>query len=394
MSTLDLRSRALAGDACALAQVLVSIPSVNPDLESDGAGEGAIAAFCAELLESWGLDVTLRDAAPGRPNVVGRLHGVGPTLLLNGHLDTVGVGGMTIDPFVADVVDGRLRGRGSCDMKGGVAALLAATHALLVTADDRPELIVALTADEENASLGMADLVDRGVHADVAVVCEPTGLAVMPAHKGFVWMEARFRGHAAHGSRPDVGVDAIRHAAQYLVSLDPLAHALTDGPTHPLLGHGSFHAGTIRGGRAASVYPEACTLVLERRTLPGEDPSEVVHPFREALTRLADADASVAADLEVTLERPGTEVPPDAPVVHGLLGALRAEGRSPQVKGMSAWVDAAYLNEVGIPAVCFGPGSIEQAHTADEWIDLEEITGCAEVLTRFARTLAKQARRH
>lgn len=383
------RTRAFGGDPHALAQALVSIPSVNPDLEAGGAGEGEIAAFCAELLASWGLDVTVTDAAPGRPNVLAHLPGNGPTLLLNGHLDTVGVQGMTIDPFGAEVRDGRLMGRGSCDMKGGVAALMAATHALLEHARDRPAIIVALTADEENASLGMASLVEAGIQADVAVVCEPTELAVMPAHKGFLWMEATFRGRAAHGSRPDVGVDAIRHAAHYLAGLDAHAEALTEGPGHPLLGHGSFHAGTIHGGQAASVYPEACTLVLERRTLPGEDHAEVVRPFRDALARLEQADPSVAGDLRVVLERPGTEVPADAPLVRGLSAALREEGRPARIEGMTAWVDAAYLNEVGIPAVCFGPGSIEQAHTADEWVELEEITACADVLTRFALSLAR-----
>ncbi len=387
MSTSDPRQGALGGNPHALARALVSIPSVNPDLESGGAGEGEVAAFCAELLESWGLEVAVDEVAPGRPNVVGRLRGNGPTLLLNGHLDTVGVHGMSVDPFAAEVLDGRLHGRGSCDMKGGVAALLAATHTLSEHPGDRPELIVALTADEENASSGMAALVDGDMEADLAVVCEPTGLAVMPAHKGFLWLEATFRGRAAHGSLPDVGVDAIRHAALYLASLDVHAQALTEVPAHPLLGHGSFHAGTIRGGEAASVYPETCTLVLERRTLPGEAHADAVGPFRDALRRLAADDASVSAELRVTLERPGTEVSTDTPLVQGLLSALRAEGRPASV-GMTAWVDAAYLNEFGIPAVCFGPGSIEQAHTADEWIDLEEITGCADVLTRFALNLA------
>ena len=393
MSGRDARTGARAGDPVDLARALVAIPSVNPDLEADGAGETEIAAFCAELLQGWGLEVVVSEAAPGRPNVLGRLPGQGPTLLLNGHLDTVGVGGMSIDPFGAEMADGRLRGRGSCDMKGGVAALLGATHALLaVPPGRRPNLVVALTADEENASLGMAALVEAGIRADLAVVCEPTSLTIMPAHKGFLWLEARFRGRAAHGSRPDIGVDAIRHAALYLAGLDDHARALGEGPPHPLLGHGSFHAGTIVGGAAASVYPEACTLVVERRTLPGESHADVVKPFHDALERLTATEPDARGELEVTLERPGTEVPVDAPVVAGLRSALSAEGRAAPVEGMTAWVDAAYLNEAGIPAVCFGPGSIEQAHTADEWIDVQEIEACANVLTRFARTLATKAR--
>lgn len=388
MTAVDGKEGAHSGDAVAIARRLVAIPSVNPDLERGGAGEAEIAAFCAELLEGWGFDVSTGEPVPGRPNVVASLRGTGPTLLLNGHLDTVGVAGMTIDPFGAELKDGRLWGRGSCDMKGGVAALLAAACGLVDTpASERPTLVVALTADEENASVGMASLVEDGVAADLAVVCEPTELAVMPAHKGFVWIRSLFRGRAAHGSRPELGIDAIRHAALYLAALEEHAAALRRGPGHPLLGHGSFHAGTIRGGAAASVYPESCELVLERRTLPTESVHDVVAPFREALDALVREHPDVVGDLTVTLDRPGTEVGEDTPLVQGLLAALAGVGASPEVRGMSAWVDAAYLNGAGIPAVCFGPGSIEQAHTADEWIDVEEIRLAADVLGRFARAL-------
>lgn len=388
MTPADRNEAVLSGDAVAIARRLVAIHSVNPDLESDGTGEAEIAAFCAELLEGWGFDVSSREAVPGRPNVVARLNGTGPALLLNGHLDTVGVAGMTIDPFGAELRDGRLWGRGSCDMKGGVAALLAASRALVdASVSERPSLVVALTADEENASVGMARLVEDGIAADLAVVCEPTELAVMPAHKGFVWIRALFQGRAAHGSRPELGIDAIRHAALYLTALEEHAAALRSGPAHPLLGHGSFHAGTIRGGAGASVYPESCELVLERRTLPAESVHDAVAPFREALETLVSDHPEIVADLAVTLDRPGTEVAADTPLVKGLLAALAEVGAPPEVRGMSAWVDAAYLNGAGIPAVCFGPGSIEQAHTADEWIDVEEIRVAADVLGRFARAL-------
>jgi acetylornithine deacetylase len=377
---------ARSGDPEALTQALVRIPSVNPDLEPGGAGEGDISDFCATLLQEWGLDTEVREAAPGRPNVVARLEGDGPTLLLNGHLDTVGVASMTIDPFGGARRNGRIWGRGSCDMKGGVAALLSATHAL-AREGPRPNLIVALTADEENASVGMSRLVASGLTADCAVVCEPTELSVMPAHKGFVWLRVSFRGRAAHGSRPDLGIDAVRHAARYLVSLDAHGEDLLRAPAHPLLGHGSFHAGTIAGGSAASVYPESCVLVLERRTLPNEPRSDVIAPFEVALRALAGEEPGLDASIDVTLERPGSDVPRDTPFVGMLLDALRSEGCSPEVRGMSAWVDAAYLNGIGIPAVCFGPGSIEQAHTADEWIDADQIGSCASVLARFGRSL-------
>lgn len=377
------------GDPVALAGWLVTIPSVNPVLEEGGAGETKIAAACAELLDDWGFETTVTEPEPGRPNVVGRLEGHGPTLLLNGHLDTVGVAGMTVDPFGAVVADGRMYGRGSCDMKAGDAALLAAAYRL--SADGpRPSLVIALTSDEEHASIGMADLVGGdGPGADLAIVCEPTSLRVMPAHKGFVWIRASFEGLAAHGSRPDIGVDAIRHAALYLAALDDYGARLRARPPHPLLGHGSFHAGTIRGGSAESVYPDECEVVLERRTLPGEEPKTVVGEFQAVLDTVLAAEPTAAASLHVTLERPGTEVPADHRLVQGLLSANQSHHVAAVVEGMTAWVDAAFLNEAGVPAVCYGPGSIEQAHTDDEWVDVGQIATCADVLESFARSLVE-----
>lgn len=382
---------ARGGDPVALARLFVSIPSVNPVLSPGGAGEEKMADAAADLLEGWGFQTEVYEAAPGRPNVVARLAGTGRTLLLNGHLDTVGTDGMTVDPFGAVIEDGRLVGRGSCDMKAGVAALMAAASRLSA-AGPRPSLVVALTADEEHASVGMAELVRlaEGTHlADMAVVCEPTSLRVMPAHKGFVWLRATFEGRAAHGSRPDVGVDAIRHAGLYLAALDRYAGELRERPAHPLLGHGSFHAGTISGGAADSVYPDRCELTLERRTMPGEQASAVFAEFQAILDALGEAEDEVRASLEMTLDRPGTEVEAESELVRGLLAAGSRRGIDPVVEGMTAWVDAAFLNEAGVPAVCYGPGSIEQAHTDDEWVDVDEIRACADTLETFARDLAE-----
>ena len=384
----EVGAAAAAGDPVALTRALVAIPSVNPTLAEGGAGEGAIASACAAWLTGWGLKVRVHEVMRGRHNVVAHLTGEGPTLLLNGHLDTVGVEGMSIDPFAATLSEGRVWGRGSCDMKAGVAALMAVA-ARLARSGPRPNLVVALTADEEHASAGMDALVRSGVKADLAVVCEPTGLAVMPAHKGFVWIEALFRGVAAHGSRPDLGVDAVRHAALYLAALDPYEAELVARPPHPLLGHASFHAGTIRGGTAESVYPDRCRLALERRTLPGESSAEVMAELRGVLEGLAARVPELDAALEVTLERPGTEVDVDSDLVRGLLRASAGHVVEPRVEGMTAWVDAAFLNEAGIPAVCYGPGDIAQAHTDDEWVTADDIAVCADVLETFARSLAR-----
>jgi acetylornithine deacetylase len=382
---------AQAGAPLALAQALVGIPSVNPVLAPGGAGEAEIGSRCAEWLRGWGFDTRVVEVAPGRSNVAAILQGVGPTLLLNGHLDTVGVEGMVVPPWGAVVKNGRLYGRGACDMKGGVAALMAAA-CRLARSGPRPNLVVGLTADEEHASLGMSALVGSGLRADLAVVCEPTSLSVMPAHKGFVWIKATFHGRAAHGSRPDLGVDAIRHAALFLAALDEHAAELRARPPHPLLRHGSLHAGTIRGGSAESVYPETCELLLERRTMPGERPQAVLAELQAVLDRVAGREPDMAGSLEVTLERPGTEVATDSALVGGLLAAGAAHGLAPKIEGMTAWVDGAFLNEAGIPAVCFGPGDMAQAHTADEWIEVSEIELCASVLETFARGLADPGR--
>ena len=374
---------ARSGDPVALTRLLVSVPSVNPTLAPGGAGEAEMAVVCASLVEGWGLETSIHEVVPGRSNVVARLPGAGPTLLLNGHLDTVGVESMTVPPFDGAMDGGRILGRGSCDMKGGVAALMTAVHRLALS-ERRPNVIVALTADEEHTSVGMDAFVRSGVQADLAVVCEPTSLKVMPAHKGFVWLRAVFLGRAAHGSRPDQGVDAIRHAALYLASLDDYGRELRSRAPHPLLEFGSYHAGTISGGTAESVYPDRCELLLERRTMPGEQTTEVVAEFQSVLDALGRQEPDLDACLEMTLDRPGTEVPAESVLVQGLLRASEVFGVEPTVEGMTAWVDAAFLNEAGIPAVCFGPGSIAQAHSADEWIEADEIRVCTDILEDFA----------
>lgn len=389
--------RALDGDVVALTQALVRIPSVNPRLESGGAGELAVAAQCVRWLASWGFDVAVTEPEPGRPNVVARLGNGERRLLLNGHLDTVGVSGMT-EPFSGDIRDGMLQGRGACDMKGGVAAILAAAATLARTGSSGGgapgpapgsalggELIVALTSDEEHASVGMSALVEGGIRADAAIVCEPTELQVMPAHKGFVWIELNFRGRAAHGSRVEAGVDAIRHAGLFLTALGALEQELERAPAHPLLGHGSVHAGTIAGGVAPSVYPDSCRLVIERRTLPGEGPERVEAEMRALLEGIRNQVPAIDAELRIGLARPGTEVAQDTALVHGLLAASEAAGAAPRTAGMTAWVDAAYLNEAGIPAVCFGPGSILNAHGSEEFVPVAELRTAARTLEHFAR---------
>lgn len=378
--------RVARGDAAALTRELVRIDSRNPSLVPGGPGEGAVARTLGEILSEWGFRVDVTDAAPGRPNVVARIgRGGGRSLMLNGHLDVVGIDGMVHDPWLAAVHDGRIIGRGACDMKAGVASMCAAAARASVELDGTDgEIIVAAVIDEEFESIGTRVLIERGVRADAAIVTEPTGLAVMPAHLGFVWIEIAVHGRAAHGSRWDLGIDAIRHAGLLLAELDRIeAHELPRR-SHPLLGRPSIHASTISGGSGMSTYPDRCTIRIERRTLPGETLPQVLDECRDACARVAMARATFRADVTVMFSQLASDVPVDSPIVQALGQALRGAGETVRVEGMTAWTDAALLNTAGIPAICFGPGDIALAHSANEWVPVAEIERATAVLTRLA----------
>lgn len=378
------RELAPPGDALALTRALVACDSRNPAFAPDAPGEGAAARLLADALTAWGFTVDLVDVAPGRPNVIARIgggHG-GRSLILNGHLDTVGVAGMTHDPFAADVRDGRLYGRGSCDMKAGVAAMCAA--AWRAARDGLGgEVIIAAVVDEEWASIGTRHLLDMGVRAHAAIVTEPTRLAIAPAHRGFSWADVRVEGRAAHGSRYDIGIDAVTHAALLLAELDAYQRDVLPGITHPLLGRASFHAGPIQSDGTLSAYPAWCTVGLERRTLPGEDGAHFVHEIEAAIARVAartpDFHASVTPGL---IQRPN-DVPVDHALVQGLAAAASAVGATAPIEGLSCWTDAALFSAAGIPAICFGPGDIGLAHAAEENCPVDEIAVATDVLTRF-----------
>lgn len=372
------------GDALALTRALVACDSRNPAFASDAPGEGAAAQLLAETLTSWGFTVDTLDSAPGRPNVIARIgggHG-GRSLILNGHLDTVGVAGMTHDPFAADVRDGRLYGRGSCDMKAGVAAMCAAALRAAATGLGG-EVIVTAVADEEWASIGTRHLLAMGVRAHAAIVTEPTRLAICPAHRGFSWADVRVEGRAAHGSRYDIGIDAVTHAALLLAELDSYQREVLPSITHPLLGRASFHAGPIHSDGTLSSYPAWCTVGLERRTLPGEDGAHFVHEIEAAIARVAARTPNFQASVKPGLIQQPNDVPVDHALVQGLKAAAAAVGAAAPIEGLSCWTDAALFTAAGIPAICFGPGDIGLAHAAEEYCPVDEIAVATDVLTRF-----------
>ena len=367
-------------DPIALARELVRIDSRNPALAPDSPGERAAAHALCTALDAWGFRVEVYDAAPGRPNVVARGgRAGGRSLMLNGHLDVVGVEGMTHAPFAAEERNGKLYGRGSADMKGGLAAMCAAA-ARAVARGLAGEVIIAAVVDEEHTSIGTRELMRRGVRTDAAIVGEPTRLAIMPAHKGFAWIEIDVRGRAAHGSRYELGVDAVLEAAVILGELDRIERESLPTRHHPLLGRPSLHVSTIEGGQGWSTYPDRCVIRVERRTLPTERAEEPLEEVRAAIARARDRRASLEAEARLVLVQAPSVVAQDAPIVRALSAALAERGERETVAGMTAWTDAALLNEAGIPAICFGPGDIGLAHAAEEWIDLHEIERATGVL--------------
>ena len=360
---------------------LIAIDSVNPSLVSGGAGESEIAQYVATKLRAMGIDAVIEEAAPGRPNVVGIIEGKsrGKSLMLCGHSDTVGVEGMTA-PFDPVERDGRMYGRGSQDMKGGVAAILGAAQKIASDGLRAGSVIIAIVADEEYASIGAEALVKQW-KADAAVVAEPTDLMIGIGHKGFEWVEIVTEGVAAHGSRADDGVDAIAHMGRVLSGLEARETRAPHQHHHPLLGRPSWHASLIHGGRELSTYPDRCTLEIERRTIEGEPSGISLSEVEAILDELRAADPKFRATARLTF----TRSPYVTPAGHALPETLRRITNK-ETSAMSFWTDAAILGAAGIPTVVFGPGGAG-LHGIDEYVRVDEVLECRDALVRLANEL-------
>jgi acetylornithine deacetylase len=381
--------RALAvnppGDAVALSRALVAVDSRNPSLDATGPGEAECAELLARVLREWGFRVELQMAAAGRPNVIARIGTPGGrALVLNGHLDTVGVDGMIHPPWDPEIRDGRLYGRGATDMKAGVAAMCAAAWKA-AQEGIAGEVIIAAVVDEEYQSIGTRAFVESGVRADAAIVTEPTRLAICPAHKGFVWADLEVRGIAAHGSCCDVGVDAIALASLVIADLENYQVREFPRRSHRLLGRPSLHASFIKGGTGLSTYPDRCTVTLERRTVPGEKPSDFKRELETSIARVRETRPELDATVVPGFSQEPNDVDELHPVVRALTSALKSTARPAPIEGLSCWTDAAILTAAGIPAVCFGPGDIAVAHAREEFASVAEIEGAAATLTRVVR---------
>jgi acetylornithine deacetylase len=364
---------------------LVRIDSTNPALVEDGAGEEEIAEYVAEEMTDLGLEVTTLETKPGRPSVVGVREGAGGgrSLMLNGHTDTVGVAGME-DPFEPEIRGARMYGRGTQDMKGSLAAHFAAVKALNEAGVELAgDLVLACVADEEHGSIGTEAVLEE-VRTHGAVVTEPTDLELCLAHKGFVWIDVMTVGRAAHGSRPEEGIDANMHLGRILHRLESFGDELREREGHDLAGAPSLHVPRVRGGQESSVYAARAQCRVERRVVPGESVDAVSQEIQDLLDALAEEDDAFKAGLEVSFSRDPYEIDAGAGIAESVRGAaVEVFGTPPEDVGASFWTDAGLLGQADVETVVLGPiGS--GLHTTEEWVDLDSCADLADILARTA----------
>lgn len=358
---------------------LIAIDSVNPSLVPGAAGEAQIGEALAAHMRALGLEVTVQDVAPGRRNVIGVLEGrhQGRSLMFCGHMDTVGVDGMAA-PFDPVERGGRVYGRGSQDMKSGVAAMIDAARVARDSGFRKGRLVLAAVVDEEHASIG-ADALVSSWTADAAVVTEPTDLQIGVGHKGFAWLEIETRGVAAHGSRPKDGRDAIMRMGRVLARLERLDRDLQGRPPHPVLATPSLHASVIEGGREWSSYPDRAHLQIERRTVSGETDQGALAEIEDILAALRSEDPEFDGRARLVFARPAYEIAHGHDLPRALNQAAGSLGIQARSTGMSFWTDAAILGGAGIPSVLFGPGGAG-LHSAEEYVHAADVLACRDAL--------------
>jgi len=372
-------------EAAKLLADLVALPSVNPGgraVSGPGYNEREVVNYIEAFLQQAGIDCERQEVLPDRENVLAVVEGRDPnrTLFLQSHTDTVAVEGMTIEPFQPVIRDGKLYGRGACDAKGQLAAMLTAL--VRVARRGRPPTNVAVIAgcEEEYRFRGVLKLVESGFRATAGVVGEPTELNLVIAHKGTVRWSLRTRGVAAHSSHPHLGRNAIYGMARIISALERYAEALQHRPAHPLVGPPTLSVTMISGGQQINVVPEECQITLDRRTIPGEDFEGVFADLRQYLREQVEEEP----EFEPIIEDWSMEIPRDEPIVRRLEAIVRdVTGRTPEVGGVAYGTDASKFVRAGIPTVVFGAGSIRQAHTAAEYLELDQLEQAVEVHTRL-----------
>lgn len=374
---------------------LVQIPSVNPmgrPLAGPGILETDLSLFLEGFFQALGVPVERQRVAEGRENLIVRYKAPkpGPTVLFDVHQDTIPTDGMSIDPFLAQVEGGRLYGRGACDVKGSMAAMLSAFARLV---RERPEesasVVLACTVDEEYTHMGSSKLAAEPVGADVAIVAEPTRLDVVNTHKGAVRWKVRALGRACHSSTPQLGVNAIYRMAKVVEALAEYACQVAGSEPDPVLGAPSLSVGRIVGGTSANVVPDVCTIEIDRRVIPGEDPGEVPRAVKAFLERKLGSLEGLEF-LPPWVNMPALRAQPTESDrwLPGIKEAIRkVRGTEPGVGGVPFGTDAGPLGASGLASYVFGPGDIAQAHTEDEWIELDQVRLASEIYYEFALTL-------
>jgi acetylornithine deacetylase/succinyl-diaminopimelate desuccinylase family protein len=376
-----------------LLQQLVSIPSVNPALADDPSigGEARLTKWLAEDLKRRGFRVEWHEQTAGRPNVVGRYgpEKPGRTVLLESHLDTQGIHQMIVPPFDGEVRDGRLYGRGACDTKGPMAAaLMALDRATLERlANAGVQVIYVGAMGEEKGNIGAEELVEGGLGADQAIVLEPTDLNIVHAHKGALWFEVEVEGLAAHGSNPSLGVNAIRGMAMAIDAIQALTDAHAARREHNLLGRATVNVGVIRGGSSINIVPDRCVIQVDRRTLPGDDHEALLREIGQALDQLKARGVFKAWRLHKIKEGVPFETTAESALVRGMLDACRRCGVESRAEGAPWYSDAGPFSRTCREVAVFGPGSIAQAHTIDEYIELASLEKGVEILHAYLNGL-------
>jgi acetylornithine deacetylase len=362
---------------------LVAIPSMNPMGRTRSGPEYSeknVADFLSAFLKKNGIDVEVYESTPGRPNVMGFVDaGASKTLMLEAHLDTVHADNMAIDPFVPTIRDGRLYGRGSCDTKGSIAAFCSAVMGILKSGRKLNQNVLLLfVSDEEYRFTGAQAAAKRGLKATYGICGEPTLLSIIHAHKGVTRWRMFTTGVAAHSAYPFLGKNAIYFMAPLIARLEAHASELQRRQPHPLLGTPTLSVGVIEGGQAVNMVPDHCWIEIDRRSLPGES--------REAIL---DAVSKAAKDLpNVVTEDPflsvaGIEIAKDSEVLTVLSGAIRSELGSVRIEPANYATDAGIYTSHGIPTVVFGPGDIAQAHTKEEFLELDQLEKALRIIQRL-----------
>jgi acetylornithine deacetylase len=366
-------------------QQLVRINSVNPKLDPAAPGEEEIGLFITQILKDLNLEPEIHPLEPGRVNITSVIkgRGNGSSLMINGHMDTVGIQDME-NPFSGNISGGRIFGRGAMDMKGGIAAAVGMIKALIESNIRlKGDLILAFVADEEYGSIGTEDLV-KTHRADAALVTEPTGLNVCLAHKGFGLFEITTTGKSAHGSRPEEGIDANMHMGWIMNGLDRLSRNLQDGPPHALLGRPSLHIPVIKGGTEPFTYAGKCRMNVERRTIPGETRTEILAEIHTLLQSISAQNPDFDAKVKTIMWRDAYEADKKHKLVSAVNQSVEAvTGRAPAVIGHPWWEDSGILAQAGIQTVIIGPEG-SGLHTKDEWVDIQSVIDLAGILLHTA----------